>query len=83
MGQFNINITAVGGHGCERNAKAGDRLYGRCQRLSCPDCLAYDFVQTMRAKGFNVESATFTHWPNTPTQVVDDLLKNVRASGQF
>jgi hypothetical protein len=51
MGAFNINITGVGGHGCERKAKAGDKLYGRCGRFSCPDCAAYDFVQRMKQSG--------------------------------
>jgi hypothetical protein len=51
MGAFNINITGVGGHGCERKAKPGEKLYGRCGRFSCPDCVAFDFVQTLRQKG--------------------------------
>ena len=86
MGQFNINVTAIGGHGCERRAKEGDQLYGRCQRLTCPDCLAYDFVQLLRQKGFQVESAIFTHWPNTPQEVIDDIAANAggrRLKGQF
>jgi hypothetical protein len=83
MGQFNINITAVGGHGCDRKAKTGEKLYGRCGRFGCPDCMAFDFVQQMKSKGMNVESAIYTHWPNTPTEVVDDLLKNERIKGQF
>src|ERR1051326_825438 len=48
MGAFNINITGVGGHGCERKAKAGEKLYGRCGRFTCPDCIAYEFVQRMK-----------------------------------
>src|SRR3954471_14698621 len=51
MGAFNINITGVGGHGCERKAKAGDKLYGRCGRFTCPDCAAYDFVQRLKQAG--------------------------------
>ena len=27
--------------------------------------------------------ALFTHWPGEPSQVVDDMLKNERRSGQF
>jgi hypothetical protein len=143
MGAFNINITGVGGHGCERKAKAGDKLYGRCGRFSCPDCAAYDFTQRLRQAGmlrddeqaYNVElsvddplvvdylrhkqdheasqalvtpripelppyrgpvwqsdqkfyrkmpqQALFTHWPDSPTAVVDDMLKNERVSGNF
>jgi hypothetical protein len=58
MGAFNINITGVGGHGCERKAKAGDKLYGRCGRFNCPDCIAYDFVQRLRQSGMLQEGGT-------------------------
>lgn len=51
MGAFNINITGVGGHGCERKAKAGDKLYGRCGRFTCPDCMAFELVQRMKQAG--------------------------------
>lgn len=117
MGVFNINITGVGGHGCERKAKAGDKLYGRCGRFNCPDCMAYEFVQQLKQKGMlrdgdmaqgqelklgdavpagaeeyesdgkhywkKPHQALFTHWPGEPSQVVDDMLINVRKSGQF
>ena len=86
MGDFNINITATGGHGCERKAKAGEKLYGRCGRFTCPDCMAYEFVQQLKQRGmmaFPTSSAKLTHWPDTPTQVVDDLLLNERIHGQF
>jgi hypothetical protein len=86
MGTFNINITAVGGHGCERKAKTGEKLYGRCGRFNCPDCMAYEFVQQLKSKGmmsFPEAKAELTHWPGQSAQVVDDLLNNVRTSGQF
>lgn len=133
MGAFNINITGVGGHGCERKAKPGEKLHGRCGRFSCPDCAAYDFVQRLRqadmvrdgdqATGQELkdgdvppdgaevyhtdkdgrlitatenyepsemrrfwrkpQAALFTHWPDSPSSVVDDMLKNERRSGQF
>lgn len=127
MGAFNINITGVGGHGCERKAKAGEKLHGRCGRFNCPDCMAFEFVQQLRQKGMLAADGTvnvveigpddpipaggvelfldsqatsdspitrkryakfphvaeFTHWPGTPTQVVDDMMKNERKSGQF
>lgn len=118
MGAFKIEIVGVGGHGCDRKAKAGDKLYGRCGRFSCPDCEAFDFVQRLRQKGmirendlaYSIEvpadcegypgssrieevqgkhyaqfhhKAEFTHWPQTATQVVDDMLKNERKEGQF
>lgn len=86
MGAFNINITGVGGHGCDRKAKAGDKLYQRCGRFGCPDCMAHDFVQQLKQRGMlsgPEASAVFTHWPNTPTEVVDDMLTNERKQGQF
>lgn len=129
MGDFNINITGVGGHGCERKAGPGDKLYGRCGRFNCPDCLAYEFVQRLRQAGTlregesatgqelkdnetpppgaivyevdlpdhhdpdgpklhkrfwrRMQHATFTHWPDSPSRVVDDMLSNERVSGRF
>lgn len=86
MGTFNINITAVGGHGCERKAKAGEKLYGRCGRFNCPDCMAYEFVQQLKQRGMmshQPAEAMLTHWPGQEGQVVDDLLANERKSGQF
>lgn len=158
MGHFNISITGVGGHGCERNAKAGQKLYARCGRFACPDCAAYDFTQRLRQAGMLREDeqaysaplakdvvermkekgllvalergsdptrqtqylhvevtdlefvpdgatkvvaykndgsniidayasypmkAEFTHWPDTPSAVVDDMLRNERKLGSF
>lgn len=51
MGAFNINITGVGGHGCERKAKPGEKLSARCGKFTCPDCAAYDFTQRLRQAG--------------------------------
>lgn len=86
MGDFNINITGTGGHGCERKAVAGEKLHGRCGRFNCPDCMAYEFVQQLKQRGmlqFPHNSATFTHWPGQPSSVIDDMLKNERVLGQF
>lgn len=87
MGDFNINITATGGHGCERKAKPGEKLHGRCKRLDCPDCLAHEFVQQLKQRGMFGSSphakAEFTHWPGQPVEVVDDMLTNERKSGTF
>lgn len=102
MGAFKIEIIGVGGHGCDRKAKPGDKLYQRCGRFGCPDCMAHDFVMQMRQRGMLSEGMTypiydsdgkqiesrsvlaeFTHWPTDKNQVVDDMLKNERKSGQF
>jgi hypothetical protein len=60
MGAFNINITGVGGHGCERKAKPGDKLFQRCGRFTCPDCMAFEFVQRMKQAGMIREGDTAT-----------------------
>jgi hypothetical protein len=93
MGQFKIEIVGVGGHGCDRKAKEGDKLYARCGRFGCPDCMAYDFVQQLKQKGMLPETqnaaggptrALFVHWPGSgPTEVTDDMLENARVKGQF
>jgi len=58
MGAFNINITGVGGHGCERTTKPGGKLYGRCGKFTCPDCMAYEFVQRLKQAGMVREGDT-------------------------
>lgn len=80
MGTFNINITAVGGHGCQREIKDGQEVSG-CGEETCPDCKTRRFVEDLR-RSASVESAILTHWPGQPTQVVDDLLTRKR-SGNF
>jgi hypothetical protein len=86
MGAFNINITGVGGHGCERKSKPGDSLYQRCGRFDCPDCFAFWFVTQLKLRGmlsYQECDATFTHWPGEHCEVVDDLRENKRRSGCF
>ena len=86
MGDFNINITATGGHGCERKAQPGEKLYGRCGKFNCPDCMAYEFVQQLKQRGmlgYPTSKAELTHWPGQPVAVVDDLLMNERKHGKF
>lgn len=88
MGNFRIEIDAVGGHGCDRAAKAGEKLgpVPKNHTSTCPDCMARDFVDRLRAAGMfghGHDSATLTHWPGDPGEVVDDLLAGVRRKGQF
>jgi hypothetical protein len=61
MGDFLIKISSQGGHGCNREAKAGEVFEG-CGRMSCPDCFAAELVQQF-ARRFPIHYATFTHWP--------------------
>jgi len=54
--------------------------------MDCPDCLAHEFVQQLAQRGFfsnQPADATLTHWPGSPDQVIDDLLKNERRTGHF
>lgn len=84
MGPFKIEIRAVGFSGCAPKVPPGGRLFDRCKRLDCPDCLALDFVQMLQQKGISVGEATFTHHHGAVTaEVVDDLLTNTRRSGRF
>lgn len=81
MGTYRIEITAVGGHGCDRAAKEGDELK-RCGQPSCPDCSALAFVDELK-KSQNVQEATLTHWPAQSSEVRDDLLTGRRRRGSF
>lgn len=83
MGQFTIVIDAIGAHGCERKARNGEKLFNRCGKFGCADCMAYDFVQSLRVKGFTVDAAKFVHFPGARQEVIDDLLVNERKSGEF
>jgi len=90
MGEFNISITAVGGHGCDRKAKEGERLSG-CGRMSCPDCEAKRFFEEAIRRGFGSATMRITHWPGTTTEVVDEYsvapdglyVIGTRVKGQF
>lgn len=81
MGQFKIEITAVGGHGCDRKAKEGEALQP-CKNERCPDCMARAFVEDFK-KSNSVEVATLTHWPGQQSEVVDDLKAGTRKKGHF
>lgn len=85
MGMHKIEITMVGGHGCDRDAKEGEKLAARCGNiLLCPDCAAAELVERFPASfGFSGCGATFTHWPGEPGEVVDDLLTGTRKKGEF
>lgn len=82
MGQFKIEITAVGGHGCQREIRDGGTVFG-CNHFGCPDCEVRNFL--LKLKTFNIaqlEHATITHWPGTEGEVVDNLLTRIR-TGSF
>lgn len=83
MGDYVVRVHAVGGHGCQRQIKSGERVDG-CGSPTCPDCLSREFVAKLRASGNDVKVASLTHWPaelpgyNPATEVRDDLLTGIR-----
>lgn len=81
MGQFRVVVTAVGGHGCQREVKDGGVVYG-CWKMGCPDCETRRYLEALKRGPSSIENATLTHWPGTTTQVVDDLVTKVR-KGSF
>lgn len=89
MGDFRFVLEASGPHGCDREAKVGEKVYG-CGRLSCPDCLARTFTEFVQSKGMQVSKAEFTHWPHdmpdrnytAAEEVKDNFLTKVR-TGSF
>lgn len=81
MGNYRIEIEAVGGHGCMRGLKDGEFVPG-CGTNDCPDCETRKFVALLKDTHQGVSKATLTHWPGEPTEVVDNLLTGLR-KGSF
>ena len=81
MGNFRLVIESVGGHGCDRQAGPGEELH-LCGQPYCPDCRAYELAAKY-TNGWPQTKATFTHWPDTPEEVVDDLVSGRRVKGSF
>lgn len=96
MGNFRLEINAVGGHGCARTTRKVERerstsdqpvelvdRYFGCNNLFCVDCKFREFVRELKRIGVDVKSASETHWPGEPSEVVDDVLNQVRIKGAF
>lgn len=82
MGNFRVEIEAVGGHGCQREVKDGETVTG-CGRMGCPDCEARRFLkQFLAVTGATLVEAKLRHWPGQPGEVIDDLQTRVR-KGHF
>lgn len=74
MGEFRVELTGVGAHGCQREVKDGGTVYG-CARMDCPDCVTAEYVGRMaKHAGVTVVSAKITHWPGQPNEVVDNFV---------
>lgn len=80
MGNFKIEIEAVGGHGHDRTAKQGE-LIAFDGHLDEPDIAAKHFVDQFCKHNY-VLTATLTHWPDS-TPIVDDLLTGKRVTSDF
>lgn len=80
MGSFRLEAQWVGGHGCQRERKDGEEVYG-CGRQDCPDCRIREFVADMNRR-FSPESVVLRHWPGQEGEVQDDLLTR-RRKGSF
>ncbi len=81
MGNFKIEIEAVGGHGVRREITQGHAIPYDLANADDPDVLAKLFVEGF-TKTNNVLSAKLIHWPDT-TPIVDNLLTGIREYGDF
>lgn len=82
MGQFKIEITAVGGHGQDRSKKEGEIVNFYEEGNTSPDAIAKTMVETLKVHGVNVEKAEIIHWPDQEDEVRDNLVSGVR-TGNF
>lgn len=85
MGSFRLVIDGVGGHGDDRTAKEGEDICIPMKNYLTPDQAAKICVDVMRSVSGGEHSfrAKLIHWPDTPTEVVDDLVGMKRVKGNF
>ena len=81
MGAFRLIIDGVGGHGDDRKAKEGEPI--TLGPHPSPDVLAKQCAELMRPVCGGDFKATLIHWPDTPSEVVDDLVNMKRIKGSF
>ncbi len=79
MGTFRVELEAVGGHGCQRDRKDGETVYG-CGSMTCPDCITAEYVAKLQRSGANVSAAALIHWPGQSSQVTDEFVIDALAS---
>lgn len=80
-GVFRVVIEASGPHGCEREMPDGSEVFG-CGRRNCADCIVREAITELHRRGSIVSKAELVHYPDTPSQVTDDLITR-RRSGSF
>lgn len=83
MGSFRIVINAVGGHGVDRTPKEGESVNFYKEGNTSPDAFAKQIVEVMRYHGIQIDSAVLIHWPESESEVTDDLLNSKRQKGNF
>ena len=81
MGTFNVELRAVGNHGCGREVKSGETMQP-CRQPNCTDCITREFLEKLKAAGASVTEARIIHWPDGGPQILDDILREKRA-GSF
>lgn len=81
MGNFKIEIEAVGGHGVCRETKQGEIIPYDIAHPNEPDVIAKRFVEEF-GKSNSIVSAKLVHWPDT-SPIVDDLRTGRREHGDF
>ncbi|HEY1554841.1 MAG TPA: hypothetical protein VGF94_08405 [Kofleriaceae bacterium] len=81
MGNFKIEIEAVGNHGYDRTHTQGQAIDFGEASASNPDGMAKLFVEQL-GECNSVVSATLTHWPNA-MPIVDDLKGGIRLARDF
>lgn len=82
MGNFRIEIEAVGGHGSRRDVGDGGALSPERPEVNHIDHVIYDTVDALKARGASIVSAKLIHWPGQDGEVVDDVLAHTR-KGSF
>lgn len=81
MGNFKIEIEAIGGHGFAREVTQGQRIPWENAPDGDVDKIAASCVGEL-SKHANVISAKLVHWPDT-TPIIDNLLTGIREHGDF
>lgn len=82
MGNFKIEIEAVGGHGTQRDVKQGEVIDYAKSHPSEPDAMAAEFVKQMTVAGMPPVRAKLIHWPDS-SPIVDDLVSGKREVRDF
>jgi hypothetical protein len=73
MGDFRVEVLGTGNHGCNRDRKSGEKVYG-CGNINCADCITAEYIAKLKRAGTIIKSAKLIHWPEQPNTVSDLFL---------